>query len=59
MKGAEDEQLTFNPHGNSDGDGGVAFRWTRAAAWASLWHKPWAKLKLTLGNEDGSAKTPK
>lgn len=28
-------------------------RWTRASFLMSLWHKPWAKIKLVLGNSDG------
>ena len=58
---AEDQeaQLTFtmstaaSEHGQQPGDS--AYRWQRAPAWASMWHKPWAKVKLTLGNEDGGS----
>lgn len=53
----EEAQLTFSV-GTSDEPGQEqrdSFRWTRVPAWASLWHKPWAKLKLMLGNEDGGS----
>ena len=31
------------------------YRWQRAPIWASLFHQPWAKLKLTLPNSDGGS----
>jgi hypothetical protein len=54
----DEAQLTFTmgagaEPGQQPGDG--AFSWTRVPVWASLWHKPWAKVKLMLGNEDGGS----
>ena len=56
---AEDEeaQLTFTVGAGEPGQqpGDSTYRWTRVPVWASLWHKPWAKVKLMMGNEDGGS----
>ena len=57
--GPEEEEalLTFTVGAGEPGQqpGDSAYRWTRVPVWASLWHKPWAKVKLMLGNEDGGS----
>lgn len=56
---AEDgeDQLTFSVVGGETGQrpGEKTYRWIRVPTWASLWHKPWAKVKLMMGNEDGGS----
>lgn len=53
----QEAQLTFTMGSSEQAEysGKDAFRWTRVPVWASLWHKPWAKIKLMLRNEDGGS----